>query len=492
MKLDGYPGHHHGAADLVENAGAPVRSHWWLNEALRWEAAGSWSPPLRSHFGSSRADVVIVGGGYTGLWAAHALLTREPSLQVVVVEQHQCGYGASGRNGGLASGYWRYLPALVGRFGDQGARDIALAGAAAQQGIADLAAETNLDFWWQDTGHLKVTTVPDQVPALDAVADQAARLGHAEQATRLDADAVATLCNSERFGEGLLFAEGGVVQPARLARVLRQRVVGLGAEVLEHTTVTDVRDLPQGELEVITERGRIRCSEVVLASNAALSRNRLVRRHVTPFSSHIALTQPVPEILEEAGWTSGAGIFDSMMFLHYFRTTPDGRIAMGSGSGGVGALGTLSDRLFADAGATSRARAALRRYFPGSETRVSHSWGGPIDVSADKLPFFGTDPIRRVHYAAGYSGHGVNPAWIGGQTLASLVLAAPDAWTDLPFASRRIPGFPPEPARTWGAHAISSAIIRTEQAAADARRPRRIDLAIGAVPRLLGMPLGTR
>lgn len=492
MKLDGYPGRHHGPADLVGNTEVPVRSPWWLQEALQWEAADSWSPPLRSHFGNSRADVVIVGGGYTGLWTAHALLSRDPSLHVVVVEQHLCGYGASGRNGGFASGYWRYLPALVARFGDRGAEEIALAGAAAQQGIADLVAETGLDFWWQDTGHLKVATTREQDAGMDAVADQARRLGHADQVSRLDAEGVAKLCATDRFGSGVLFAEGGLVQPARLGRVLRQRVVELGAEVLERTTVVEVRDLPHGRLRVVTERGQIQCDDVVLASNAALSRNALVRRQVTPFSSHIALTEPVPDLLAENGWASGPGIFDSLMFPHYFRTTPDKRIAMGSGSGAIGAYGTMADRLFADDAATGRAREALRRFFPGAETRVSHSWGGPIDISADKLPFFGTDPRRRVHYAVGYSGHGVNPAWIGGQTMASFVLGARDEWTALPFASRRIPGLPPEPARTWGAHAISGAIIRTEEATSDARRPRRIDLAVGAVPRVLGMPLGTR
>lgn len=492
MRLDNYPDVHRDRPEAAAGQGQPTATPWWMTDALEWEATGNWSPPARSQAGTTRADVVVVGGGYTGLWTAHALLTREPSLHVVVVEQHLCGHGASGRNGGLVSGYWRYLPALVNRYGDDAALSIAQAGAAAQAGIADLATSSELDLWWQPSGHLKVSTDPAATASLEAVVAEASRLGHPEQATRLDADDVAAVCAGARFGPGVLFAEGATVHPARLARVLRARVMGLGAEVLERTVVDEVRDVSGGDLEVRTARGSIRCSDVVLATNAALSRHPRVRRHVTPFSSHVALTRPVPELVARFGWQPGVGVFDSAMFLHYFRSTPDGRIVMGSGSGGVGRHGRMTHRLFVDPHASGRAQQALRRYFPGSEHQVSHRWGGPIDISADKLPFFGSDPARRVHFAAGYSGHGVNPAWIGGQTLASLVLSARDEWTDLPFVTRTVPGFPPEPARTWGGQAISSAIIRTEEARADARRPRRIDLAIGAVPRLLRMPLGTR
>src|SRR5438477_599692 len=121
---------------------------------------------------------------------------------------------------------------------------------------------------------------------------------------------------------------------------------------------------------------------------------------------------------------------------------------MGSGSGPIGDGGTIDRRFTSDAATAGRAEAGLRRLLPGlGGARVERAWGGPIDVSADHLPFFATKPGTRIHYGAGYSGHGVGPSWLGGQILASLVLGADDEWTRLPLATRRVPSLPPEPLR---------------------------------------------
>ena len=136
------------------------------------------------------------------------------------------------------------------------------------------------------------------------------------------------------------------------------------------------------------------------------------------------------------------------MFLHYFRTTNDGRVLMGSGSGPIGFRGRIDDRFSRDVPTAARAEAGLRRLLPGlSGVRVERAWGGPIDVSSDHLPFFRTRPGTRIHYGAGYSGHGVGPSWLGGRILASLTLGADDEWTRSPLATRDVPRLPPEPFR---------------------------------------------
>ncbi len=124
--------------------------------------------------------------------------------------------------------------------------------------------------------------------------------------------------------------------------------------------------------------------------------------------------------------------------------------------------------------------------------RVERSWGGPIDVSADHLPFFATKPGTRVHYGAGYSGHGVGPSWLGGRILASLVLGADDEWTRLPLATRRVPRLPGEPFRRVGGGLVRAAIMACEEAEEQGRRPSFVARAGAALPRLLGMELGTR
>jgi glycine/D-amino acid oxidase-like deaminating enzyme len=180
------------------------------------------------------------------------------------------------------------------------------------------------------------------------------------------------------------------------------------------------------------------------------------------------------------------------MFLHYFRTTEDGRVLMGSGSGPIGHGGRVDARFTNDRPTAARAEAALRRLLPDLATaRIEHAWGGPIDVSADHLPFFGTAP-GRIHYGAGYSGNGVGPSWLGGQILASLALGADDEWSRLPLVGRRIRPLPPEPLRRIGGGLVRAAILRCEHAEENGRRPSLFARAVRSLPRLFGLRVGTR
>jgi glycine/D-amino acid oxidase-like deaminating enzyme len=181
------------------------------------------------------------------------------------------------------------------------------------------------------------------------------------------------------------------------------------------------------------------------------------------------------------------------MFLHYFRTTNDGRVLMGSGSGPIGYGGKLDRRFTHDEPTVARAEQGLRHLLPGlADARVAHAWGGPIDVSSDHLPFFGTVPGTRIHYGAGYSGHGAGPSWLGGQILARLALGADDELTRLPLVTRRPPKLPPEPIRRLGGGLVRAAILACEEAEEQNRRPSLPARAGAALPRLLGLRIGTR
>src|SRR5262249_57270615 len=133
--------------------------------------------------------------------------------------------------------------------------------------------------------------------------------------------------------------------------------------------------------------------------------------------------------------------------------------------------GRLDSRSTSDRASAARAEAALRRLFPElAGVRIEHAWGGPIDVSADGLPFFGTTE-GRIHYGVGFSGNGVGPTWLGGQILASLALGADDEWSRLPLVGRRIRPLPPEPVRRIGGRGVPPAILPC-RGADDRRRPR--------------------
>ena len=210
---------------------------------------------------------------------------------------------------------------------------------------------------------------------------------------------VAERCSSPRFRSGVLFPDTGTVHPGLLVRTLRQRALDDGVVLLEGSRVTSVE-----AGSVATAAGRVRAGQVVVATNAAMTDWRPVRGRLTVFGSYIVLTEPVPELLAQIGWTGGEALVDARMFLHYFRTTNDGRVLMGSGSGPIGRGNRIDRRFTHDDATAGRAELGLRRLLPGlAAAKVERAWGGPIDVSADHLPFVGSAPGGGVHFAAGYT-----------------------------------------------------------------------------------------
>jgi glycine/D-amino acid oxidase-like deaminating enzyme len=217
------------------------------------------------------------------------------------------------------------------------------------------------------------------------------------------------------FRSAIYFPEGANVQPARLVRELRTAAIRAGVEIYEHTRMTSL-DIGT-PVRVRTASGAVIAREVVLATNVALATEVSIRRHMSIFSSYALMTDPAPSALATMNWNGNEGIADLRMFVHYFRKTPDGRILMGSGSGPI-AYGGASETpvLRQDQSSMRRAERGLRRLLPAlGSVSVDKSWGGPIDVSSDRLPFIRTLPGTRVHFACGFSGHGVNPSYIAGQ-----------------------------------------------------------------------------
>jgi glycine/D-amino acid oxidase-like deaminating enzyme len=405
-----------------------------------------------------------------------------------VLEAEICGHGPSGRNGGFLHGYWAALASILPLLGEEDALALARAGERIVPGIRAWAAAGGEDVWLREAGMLEVSAAPGQDAAVERAVAAAASVGAPEQAVALSSDEVARRIASPVFRSGVFFPDGATVHPGLLVRALRRAAVDAGVTLHEETRVERVRDG-----EVTTADGVLRAREIVLATNAALTGWRPASRNLTNFGSYVVLTEPVPELLDRIGWTGGEAIVDGRMFLHYFRTTADGRVLMGSGSGPIGFGGRIDDRFSRDLATAARAEAGLRRLLPDlAEARIERAWGGPIDVSADHLPFFRTKPGTRIHFGAGYSGHGVGPSWLGGRILASLALGADDEWTRLPLATRHVPRLPGEPLRRLGGGLVRRAVMACEEAEEQGRPAPLAARAGAALPRLLGMELGTR
>ncbi|HEY4275459.1 MAG TPA: FAD-dependent oxidoreductase [Rhizomicrobium sp.] len=467
----------------------PNDPSWWFAEAMAQERGEPASPTLS---GEITVDVAIVGGGYTGLWTALALKARKPDLSIALIEAGLCGSGASGKNGGKVHGYWASLQGMSNSIGADAALAVARAGTVAQDGIRAFATAPGRDVWWREAGNLRVSAAPAQDAKIAGYVETARRLGVPETARELSPAEMAAYCRSPVFRGGVFLHEGANVHPARLARALRKAVIEAGVRLYENTAMIGLdKGAPN---RVRTAKGQIVAREVVLATNCELAALKENKPHVTVFSSFAVMSNAAPQALAAMNWNGEEGISDMRMFVHYFRKTVDGRVLMGSGSGPIAYDGDTSlPRLRQDAPSAARAEHGLYRLLPAfRDIGIERAWGGAIDISADRLPFFKTLPGTRVHYALGYSGHGVNPTYIGGQCLASLVLGEKDMWSSLPLCTREVPRLPPEPFRFIGGRAVRRAILACEDAEERNVTPSPVAVAVAAIPRLFGLRIGTR
>jgi glycine/D-amino acid oxidase-like deaminating enzyme len=205
-------------------------------------------------------------------------------------------------------------------------------------------------------------------------------------------------------------------------------------------------------------------------------------------SSHIVLTEPVPDVVEALGWLGGEAISDGRTLLHYLRTTPDGRILFGWAGGRMAAGARVGGRMEVDPEVIARTRADLVRVFPALAGRaIAHAWGGPIDVSPTHLPSVVTLPGGRAHAAFGFTGNGVGPSYVAGRALAALALGRRDGAAALAIVGERPRRVPPEPLRVTGAALIRRALVAKEAAEQDGGRPNPLVRALAALPARLGL-----
>jgi glycine/D-amino acid oxidase-like deaminating enzyme len=240
-----------------------------------------------------------------------------------------------------------------------------------------------------------------------------------------------------------------------------------------------------------TGAARTRAAAAVLAVGPAARGLQALRTRLSVASSHIVLTEPVPDVLAELGWTGGECITDARTLIHYLRTTRDGRIAFGWGGGRLAYGGRVNGRVEVDAELAGEVRRHLVRMFPAlANRRITHAWGGPIDVSPSHIPQIGTLPRAPVHFAFGYTGNGVGPSHLAGRTLASLALDRRDQWTRLPIVDSG-PGalVPPEPLAWLGGSLVRSALVRRERVEEQGRRADTLTRAICTAPRAFGIHL---
>ena len=454
---------------------------WWIEEAGAPEPCAPLTADLD-------ADVVVIGGGFLGMWTAWHLVQRAPQTRVVLLEAERCGFGPSGRNGGFVNGYWDHVPDVAERAGVGAAVALAREADASILGIGAFCEQQGIDAWYRAAPQIEIATAPAQDGAWARDAGALARLGHSEHYRAMSSDEVQAVCQSPLFRGGARLTTAATIQPARLAFGLRRVLLDHGVHVFEQSKATGIDQRGPDSVTVSTEGGAVRARAAVLAVNWQTLNWQPFGRELSAASSHMVITEPVPDLLEEIGWTGHEPLCDCRRMLHYFRTTQDGRIAFGWGGGRMAYGARQRAQLDIDPQVAGLTEAALRRFFPGLAGRaVEHAWGGPIDVAPRRLPIYRSD--GNVHAGWGFTGHGVGPSHLGGRILSALALGVHDETTALPLVEPSRKRFPPEPLRWAGGSLIRAALVRKDLRDERGLWVDPLTRGVTKLPKLLGLNL---
>jgi glycine/D-amino acid oxidase-like deaminating enzyme len=389
-------------------------------------------PPLP---GDREADVAIVGGGYTGLWTAYYLAQAAPHLSIVVLEAEYCGFGASGRNGGWASGLFPVSEEkLTRRYGAAGAAAMhaALAGAVDEVGRA--AEAEGIDCHYAKGGTISLVRSPAQ---LRRVRDEEGFLGP---------DEARAICGATGVLGGVYSQDCAALHPARLVRGLAEAVERLGVTVHEGTRAQRIaRGL------VVTDHGTVRAGTVVRALEGYTARLAGHRRAIAPVYSLMIATEPLPAAdWERIGLARRETFTDERHMIIYGQRTADDRLAFG-GRGAPYHFGSRIEPGYDQVPSVfERLRETLGEMF-GIRPRIAHRWGGPLGIPRDWMPSVGvTDGLA---WAGGYVGDGVAAANLAGRTLADLIAGRTSDLISLPWVGHRSRRWEPEPLRWLGINA---------------------------------------
>lgn len=442
-----------------------VPAPFWL-DALPARVA---QPPLE---GRQEAQLCIIGGGFTGLWAALAAKERSPERDVVILEAASVGSGASGRNGGfvsyslthgLANGLARF-PGEIEALERLGMENFA--------GMREDIERYGIDCGWEETGTLATALEPHEELWLAELAELSARYGHHEEL--LDREAVAARVRSPLFRAGLLSRAGSaLLDPARLTMGLLDAALKAGVRVYEHSPVTGLERPGEGRAGVVitTRAATLTAAKVLLATSAYPPLLRRLKGYIAPVYDYVLMTEPLsPAQRVQIGWQGREGIDDCANQFHYYRQTADHRILFGGYDAVYRYGGPVSPVLDA---AGDETLAKLSQHFtaifpPLADIRFSHRWGGAIDTCSRFSVFFGTAHGGDVAYAVGYTGLGVGATRFGARVGLDLLDGVASEATGLKYVRRRPVPFPPEPARS-----LVIELTRNRLAAADRNQGRR-------------------
>lgn len=408
------------------------------------------NPPLT---GNIIADIVIIGGGFTGLAAAYNLITNHPNKRIALLERASCGYGATGRNGGFAETGVRGLWRICDEQGAETARrifDITLDGL---DSIRNFAEEHGVDCDFAPNGSIELAADDSQTEMLEEEKELYNKLGL--EATLIDGRDLQRTIRIDRYVAALRYPYGATLNPFKLARGMKRVVEEKGVEIYERTPA--IRIERGRQVTVATPAGQVRAPAMVLATNAYSPDLGFFKNRIIPMCAYVIATAPLTmKQRESIGWPSREKLSDLNTIFNYFHLSRDDRIVFGGE--GIRYLygGRICTRLHRRT--MERLRKGLLAIFPQLEgIEITHRWGGAVGMSLAFVPSVGLlGDERNIFYAVGYSGEGIVLSQVAGKIINDLYSGNDSALTRLFFVNGPVPYSLPDPLRYLGVHAYKA------------------------------------
>jgi glycine/D-amino acid oxidase-like deaminating enzyme len=438
--------------DMVAHA-AP--EPFWLDRPERPD-------PRPRAVGEVSADLVIVGGGFTGLWIAVQAAEENPGRSIVLLEGGRIGDGASGRNGGFCSASLTHgLGNGMDRYADE-LPTLLRMGTETLDAIEQTCNRLGIDADFERTGELDIANFPYQVGELRELVDDAADLG--QPMKFLDADEMAGRITSPRALGGAFDPDVMMVDPGKLVWGLAAAAERLGVRLHEHSTVVSLAEEPSG-VRLSTGYADVRASKVVLATAATTPVLPKLRHWIVPVWDHSIMTEPLSaEQLDSIGWSGREGLADGGHRFHYFRLTADNRILFGGWDAHYFFGNDTDPRRSQDPDSFAVLAEHLLQYFPSLVgLRASHAWGGAIDTCSRFSAFWDVSAKGRVVSVLGFTGLGVGASHFGARTALDLVDGLDTERTRLNMVRTKPLPFPPEPLRWLGITITRNAFARADR-----------------------------
>lgn len=365
-------------------------------------------PPLQ---GEVRADVCIVGGGFSGLNTAIELARR--GISVVLLEARQVGWGASGRNGGqLIRGVGHDVDHFAPVIGAEGVRALKLMGLEAVELVRQRVDEfaIDCDLTW---GYCDLANTARDFAGFAEDMEELRGLGYRHEMKLVQPGDMRSVVGSDRYAGGLIDMGSGHLHPLNLALGEAAAATSLGVRIFEHSAATRIDHGP--EVTVHTANGQVKAATLVLGCNAYINDlDPTLGGKVLPAGSYIIATEPLPEDLARQLLPQNMAVCDQRVALDYYRLSADRRLLFGGAC-------HYSGRDPADIAAYMQPK--MLETFPQlANVRIDYQWGGMIGIGANRLPQIGRLPEHpNVYFAQAYSGHGVNATHLAGKLLAEAI-----------------------------------------------------------------------